>query len=151
MSFPVEMFYEMAAHNYQINNLRLVNKEVYGICSTDAFWLNMNQYTEEQKLEQDFLPIIKKIYAFFNTINDTYTIITIKICYYDTHLLQKHFNIPYFYIKNYAPLHIIVKDKQYKIRLVNYTCTIDQKTLISLLFDCYQQKKIITKLTYIKL
>lgn len=161
MLFPSEIFYEMVAHNYQINNLRLVNKDIYNACSSDHFWLNMkNNYTQEQQKDEQFLQKIKKIYAFANSINNTYTIIGIKMFYYDA-LLQKHFGIPYCYHESYETLHITIKNNIFtlKISLTNtyskkttlHHFDISQTTFFQFIFDCYKHGKSVRKFTYIKL
>lgn len=155
MSFPTEIFYQLLSHDYQINNLRFVNKETYHACSDDAFWLNIHSYYGDQKikpmLEKDALSTVKKVYAYFNQIDNQYTISSARLFASEYYLIVQQLSLPYQYFGNNEPLVIIIKDNVYKIKIIDVTMNINRHQLFQLLFNLYQLNKEVTKLTYIKL
>lgn len=155
MLFPTELFYEMLSHNYQINNLRMVNKATYNACSNDDFWLNIHNYygnsTTTPTLEKDVLPIIKKVYAFLNQVHNHFTLISTKIFSHDILLLNKHLSMPYFYMEKHELLLIFIKNDTYTVKILDNNIDINKHQLFQLLFDFYERKKVVAFLTYKKI
>ena len=150
-----DLFPQILLSSYNVNNLRLVNKSAYIICNTNDFWENMFQ-RYQCKINKtimwpcDFIQSVKKLYKTLNQINYDYSLLSIKIePHHQDTLLKKY--VAYKCIDRYELLSIRIKNSEYHFRFMGQNMNISDNEFKQLIFDCIQDGRVISIITYFKI